>query len=375
MAGPARHERRTLLRLGAAALAGQALEACAPRQAGLALPPGPRLLLPVRVSKDRVIRSVAGLRPFRPSGFVVRREALGAKTVVHNYGHGGGGVTLSWGTAQLAVDEAAPSGAARYAVLGCGVVGLSTARLLQRRGHEVTIYARDLPPRTTSNVAGAQWSPVSVADEDRRTPAFDDQFVRAARLSYRLFQDLVGAGYGVRWIDNYFLAEEPPRPNWERQLIPELYPAVEELGPGRHPFPSRWARRVPTMFIEPHVYLNALLRDFLQQGGRLVVRELAHAEELKELPEPVLMNCTGLGARDLFGDQELLPVKGQLTVLLPQPEVDYAVIGPPGLYMFPRSDGILLGGTFERGVESPEPDPAESARILAGHARLFGAMG
>ena len=60
----------------------------------------------VRVSADRVIRSTVGLRPFRPVGFVVRAEKLDAKTVIHNYGHGGAGITLSWGTAQLAVDLA-----------------------------------------------------------------------------------------------------------------------------------------------------------------------------------------------------------------------------------------------------------------------------
>ena len=63
-----------------------------------------------------------------------------------------------------------------------------------------------------------------------------------------------------------------------------------------------------------------------------------------------------LGARELFGDRELMPIKGQLTVLLPQPEVDYAMVGM-GLYMFPRRDGIVLGGTFERGVETMEPNP------------------
>lgn len=370
-------DRRTALRLGGIALAGGVLDACASKRGpspSLVAPPVLRRFSPVQVSADRVIRQVAGLRPFRPSGFVVRAEALGSKTIVHDYGHGGGGVTLSWGTAHLAVEEAVKTKASRYAVLGCGAVGLATARLLQRRGHEVTIYARDLPPRTTSNIAGAQWSPVSVADTDRRTPLFDEQFARAARLSYRYFQDLLGAGYGVRWIENYFLGDQPPRPSWERDLIADLYPATAELGPGQHPFPAPYARRVPTMFIEPQVYLNAVQRDFLLAGGRIVVRELHSADEIGELPEPVVMNCTGLGSRTLFGDTELQPVKGQLTVLLPQPEVDYAVIAPQSLYMFPRSDGILLGGTFERGVDSLEPDQAQSERILAGHARLFGSM-
>lgn len=368
-------DRRTLLKAGAAALGTGLFQACGPKAGpALVMAPSRRRLAPVQVAEDRLIRTVVGLRPFRPSGFVVRAEMLGGKTIVHNYGHGGGGVTLSWGTAQLAVEEALRTGARRMAVVGCGAVGLATARLLQRRGIEVTIYARDLPPETTSNIAGAQWSPVSVADEGRRTRAFDEQLVRAARVSYRHFQEMVGAGYGVRWIENFFLSDHPPAPSWERELLRELYPGTRDLRPGEHPFRARHARRVMTMIIEPHVYLAALLRDFLASGGRIVVREFAHRLQVLELEEPVIVNCTGLGARDLFGDEELIPVKGQLAVLLPQPEVDYAVIGPGRVYMFPRSDGILLGGTFERGVWTLEPNPEEAARILSGHAALFGAM-
>src|SRR5688572_25382555 len=102
-----------------------------------------RPLAPVKVARNRIIRTVVGLRPFRPEGFVVRAERVGNKLLIHNYGHGGSGVTLSWGTSSLAVDLARETSAPvrrrsrtrqkRFAVLGCGVVGLSTARLLQQR--------------------------------------------------------------------------------------------------------------------------------------------------------------------------------------------------------------------------------------------------
>src|SRR5205085_10316003 len=142
----------------------------------------------------------------RPSGFVVRGEKLDDKTVIHNYGHGGAGITLSWGTAQLAVDEAAITDTRECAVIGCGVVGLSTARLLQQRGYSVSIYTKAMPPDTTSNVAGGYWSPVTVFDRPRVTPAFRRQFVEASRFAFRRYQSLAGELYGVRWLPVYSLS-------------------------------------------------------------------------------------------------------------------------------------------------------------------------
>jgi len=103
------------------------------------------------------------------------------------------------------------------------------------------------------------------------------------------------------------------------------------------------------------------------------VRDFASPGALLELPEPVVVNCAGLGARELFADRDFLPIKGQLTVLLPQPEVDYAMESGR-FYMFPRTDGILLGGTFERGVETLDVDPEAEALILAGQREIFAAV-
>jgi D-amino-acid oxidase len=333
-----------------------------------------RHLAPVNVAADRVIRTVVGLRPFRPSGFVVRAESLGDKALIHNYGHGGGGVTLSWGTAYLAAELVRESGkTGSAAVIGCGVIGLATARTLQRRGFDVTVYAKDMPPETTSNIAGASWSPTSVIDEDNRTPAWDSQFERAARFSNRSFQLLVGDEYAVRWREQYNLSDADYGENWDHTMLHDLFPASRKLGPSEHPFPAKYVRVENTMFIEPSIYLNTLVRDFYIAGGRIRRIIFTTPSQLATLPEPVIVNCTGLGARELFGDRELMPIKGQLTVLLPQPEVDYAMVGM-GLYMFPRRDGIVLGGTFERGVETLEMNREAGQRILAGHQRIFSGM-
>ncbi|HEY1251636.1 MAG TPA: FAD-dependent oxidoreductase [Thermoanaerobaculia bacterium] len=372
--------RREVLRLGGAAavatLAGACASPAASSTATAAAASRPRRLAPVDVDPQRIIRRAVGLRPYRPSGFVVRAESLGDKLLVHNYGHGGAGVTLSWGTAELAANLIRDAGRAgstvSAAVIGCGAVGLATARVLQRRGLGVTIYAREIPPGTTSSIAGASWYPAYVAERDRRTPEWDAQFALAARSAHRAFQDLVGDDYGVRWREEYFVTDDP-----ERELgdwgLPDLFPQRRLLSAAESPFAARHVTVDNLMFIEPPVYLRMLIRDFELAGGRIVVRAFAGPAELSLLPDPVVVNCTGLGARELFGDRELTPIKGQLTVLLPQLEVDYAVL-TSDLYMFPRRDGILLGGTHERGVETLEPNLEAEQRILSGHRELFGRM-
>jgi glycine/D-amino acid oxidase-like deaminating enzyme len=340
--------------------------------------PAAARLARVQVAADRVIRTTVGLRPFRPSGFVVRTQQLDSKTVIHNYGHGGAGITLSWGTAQLAAEEARSLSSQPCAVIGCGVVGLSTARVLQERGFSPTIYAREMPPATTSNVAGGLWEPVSLFDQPRVTPAFRRQYAEAARIAFRRYQSLAGEPYGVRWLPLYSLGREhayagPPSEN-PGSDIESLYPEPRHLSPAEHPFAVPYAYRRYSMLIEPSIYLNALIHDFQSAGGKIVIREFPSPSALMALPENLIFNCTGLGARALFGDEELVPIRGQLVVLLPQPEVNYMTLGPDGNYMFPRKDGILLGGSFDRGVWNTEPDLAITQRILRDNGSLFASM-
>lgn len=360
-----------------AAAAAAALTGCSERRAPTPVTPlTPRRwdhdFKAVKVSEERVIRTVGGLRPYRPGGFVVRREALGDKVLVHNYGHGGGGITLSWGTSQLAVELAKPEPGVEAAVLGCGAVGLATARLLQRRGAQVTIYAKDLPPDTTSNIAGGQWWPTSVYSDDAVPPAFLDQFTRATRLSYLEYQKLPAERYGISWLRNYIVGPKPIRDSFimgPQSPLREYYPEFADLPENATPFDTH-ARRFTSMLVQPPVYLPAMMQDVYAAGGRIVVRKFDSLNDVAQLPESLIVNCTGLGAGVLFGDKEIYPIKGQLTFLLPQPEVDYNLLAGGG-YMFPRRDGILLGGTFERNNWDPTPDKDTASRLLAQHKEIF----
>jgi glycine/D-amino acid oxidase-like deaminating enzyme len=324
----------------------------------------------VNVAADRLIRTLVGLRPFRPAGFVVRAESFGDKTLVHNYGHGGSGITLSWGTSRLATNLGLPGHRGPVAVIGAGVVGLTTARLVQEAGFPVTIYAKALPPETTSNIAGGQWYPSILYDSDRLTPAFEQQLVAAASYAYQRYQIMIGDDYGVRWMTNYLLSDNPSGDSDTDRLLRSMLPEARELGVGAHGFDYAHVGQFDGMLIEPPRFLRAMLRDIRIAGGAIAVRDFHQLAEIAELPETLVFNCTGLGAAALFGDAELTPMRGQLAVLLPQPEIGYATETDDGMYMFSRSDGVILGGTADRGDWSTEVDPATTDRLLARHAAI-----
>lgn len=345
--------------LGAASLLSGCTTTLARPAASIA---NPACLPPVKISADRVIRTVAGLRPYRKQGFVVRADTLDDKRLVHNYGHGGAGITLSWGTSRLAADLGLPGHQGPVAVLGSGVMGLSTARLVQEAGFPVTIYTAALPPDTTSNIAGGEWSPYGHFADDAVTPEWRGQYKAARDYSWRRFQIMVGDDYGIRWLPVYSDGG-PRRPSPYR-------PTDRNIGPEDHPFPLGPMNRFETMFVETGRYLRQMIRDVQIAGGRLAIRKFANLADVATLPETLIFNCTGLGSREMLGDMDLRPARGQLAVLLPQPEIRYAYTGEHG-YMFPRPDGIIVGGTFELDEWSTVPVEADIARILRVQSELF----
>ncbi len=332
----------------------------------------------VVVAEDRILRQLVGLRPYRPQGFRIEHERLADRDIVHNYGHGGAGVTLSWGSAEAVFEILAtfPHSRPQVAVIGCGVIGLTTARRLQQAGYKVAIYADKLPPHTTSNVAGALWAATTVADPLTHDPLFPDRLKKIARSSYARFTRMVGPEYGVRFTDLYRVGNGRPPERmwpWELMLTPELLPLKRQLAGNENPFGTDYGRLYHALYIDPDVFLSRLMADFRAAGGVIRNRRFADIPAVLALSEDTIINCTGLGSYHLFNDFSLMPVKGQLVELPPQDDVDYILFSPAGQLMR-RSNSIILGGSHERGNWDNAVDMTVADRIIRRHRDFFTAV-
>ena len=312
---------------------------------------------------------IAGVRPYRTGAYRLDAESLAGKFVVHNYGHGGAGITLSWGCAARVRDIVAAQVATSHdttaAVLGAGVMGLTAATLLADLGLAVTIYSDRKPAETTSAKAGGQWA-VSVIEYAGK----EQEFATIVKDSYDRFKSSIGHGFGVHERPNYTAI---PSHNLEvvRQLVPGLIPAPISLP--RLPFQghTKPGLEYRTLLIEPPVFLDRLHGELLARGVSFVNRRFAtRAEVLAVVPHNILVNCTGMGAKVLFNDAAMLPIKGQLALLPPQPNLKY-LYGQDG-YLFPRSDHVVIGGTFESGIDNETADETTCQGLVDHMASLFG---
>lgn len=334
-------------------------------------------IAPIRASVDRITGVYVCTRPFRAAGPRIEAERFDHKTIVHNYGHGGAGWSLSWGSSTLAVRLARETGVREIGLIGCGALGLTSAILAQRAGLSVRIYARELPPDVYSMRASGVWSPESRICDAEHGDAFADRWEEMTRTSFRMYQTLLGLpGKPIEWIDGYSLSDvpwdqtntlapdEPLYPNLHAR-VRDLTPHGVDLAPGTHPFPQAYARRYTTMMFNIATYARMLLAEFREAGGVVEVREFHEPRDLMKLRERTLINATGYGARALFKDESIVSVRGQTARLIPQPEVTYALyLGHLGTV--PRSDGLLVqvlndSGNFNNADTTPNRAASEAA--------------
>lgn len=378
-------KRRAVLAGGAATLLAGCTRAGAPLASAYTAPP----LVPLRLGAGQVMKITVCLRPFRPAGPRLEAERFGEKTVIHNYGHGGSGWSLGWGCAAEAAALAQSGGAREFAVIGAGVIGLTTALRLIETGAKVTIYAQEFPAETRSARATGVWSPSSrIALADAAPAGFAERWERWARTSYATHLRMVGLlGDPVEFLPQYEVSGGeggggPPATHDFLHLhrrVRDLQPPWRQMSPGENPFAPRETATGNGMVFNVASYADRLARLFMLRGGRMVRRAFPDRAAALALAEPVIVNCMGYGAKAIWHDADLVPVRGQIGWLVPQPAARYALYYG-GVGAVSRRDGVVIqyygpNEDFGYGNSREVADPAETERALAILRRAYGNQG
>lgn len=244
----------------------------------------------------------------------------------------------------------------KITVIGCGVIGLTTAIRLQEAGCEVEILTSELPERTVSAVAAAIWMPFRVEPLDAVN--------RWSRLAYLRFEELAKLpGTGISMVDLLTVAAGSSPPNW-LGAIPNG--AFREAAGGELPNGYQFGHWAHVPMIETPVYLLFLQQKFKEMGGHIsmkTVKDLPHESGKADWA----INCTGLAAAALTGDHSLFPIRGQVLRIENLPGVRYLADddGPNALaYILPRKDCTVLGGTTEENNDDESPDEQTTIGIL-----------
>jgi D-amino-acid oxidase len=244
-------------------------------------------------------------------------------------------------------------------VVGCGVIGLTAAICLREVGLDAGIVAARLPHDTTSSVAAAIWYPYKAYPED--------SVLSWGSRTFEIFEELSDTPEsGVLMREGVEISREPVLDPWWAGAVHHIRRCRDDELPRGY----RDGHAFVAPVVEMPIYLTYLMNRFSAAGGSVQRRTLS---SLDEVDARVVVNCVGLGARDLVDDTSMEPIRGQI-VRVRNPGIERFVLdeeNPEGVtYIVPRSNDCILGGTADEGEWDLEPDPETAASILHRCAQL-----
>lgn len=323
---------------------------------------------------------IVGSRPGRKNSFRLALEQINGQTVVHNYGHGGYGVTLSPGTAIESIQLAKHKldSASKIVVIGAGINGSTIAYMLAKEGYKVELVSKDFYPDLVSGVAAALWNPYTlVAENEKRS-----------QLLYQIQDDSL----------NYFI-DLMPDDSWGIRPVDVFVPtndAVVSEIPFFLPFeqtPVKWHKTLPitgfkiggyqasTYFIDTSIYMPKLMNELKKAGVVMTQQEIQSLSDYTRSLDvgSVVFNASGLGAKWLVPDASVEPIRGDLCIydnqdIRPELNNDYVLMwGERPDYLFTRvaneqrAGQFILGGVYEYGDASTDLKPHFCERTIASY--------
>jgi glycine/D-amino acid oxidase-like deaminating enzyme len=346
----------------------------------------------------------AGVRPHRTGGIRLSLTRLqdGPKFLIHNYGHSGAGITLAWGCAAVVVDyvetvlnlRRGSTTRTAVAILGSGVIGLTTATELRRRWPQlpITIYAKGAVgaaepdvTKTTSFIAGGEFEPAFVNREyEGSNRALLTAYLRGSAKRLREIEASGRAGdFGIARRKSYALDDED-NPALDEFTPPDVVPPYRR---GALPFSKMRApdgtrqvgREYSTWLINPRILLPKLAADLAARNVPRRVMMFESPQQVEALNENIIVNCTGFGAKVLFDDQAMIPKRG-LLVRLPNAQRRFNYFFSGGCqndeiaYFFARQTDLVVGGTTKSNQDSEvvsDHDREVCGRLIDNMERIF----
>lgn len=238
------------------------------------------------------------------------------------------------------------------AVIGAGVIGLSSAITLAQAGHAVQIFAREFTPDTTSDRAAAYFAPLAGLGSPQLKPIVVDSWKKVTEFSR-------DASYGIRALPMYELFQHPEIPEQAADL-----PGYKDLC-GMFGHPWKFGFTFDGFQFDIPTYMPRLMQEAKRAGVQIESREVRQLSELSDLCE-VVINCSGLGACKL-GDPSVYPIRGQvIRTSRPKDFPDIVISAETNkqiTYVVPRLNDIILGGVYEHNNDDLGVDQATADSI------------
>jgi len=244
-------------------------------------------------------------------------------------------------------------------VIGSGIIGLSTTITLVQKGYKVTIWAKDIPPNTTSNKAAAVWFPFLAFPVDKVTKWSSETMQHYKTVAVANSS----SGVILRKTVQVFRNTQENLPPW-KDSVPVRRATKEELGHGGTYVDGF---TIEGVVADTDVYLEYLVNEVKSLGVDIIIKEVKHIQEALDKFD-FIINCTGLGSRELLNDHSLFPTRGQ-TIIIKNKQEMLDVYSDDNsaaelAYIVPRTHTTVLGGTAQENDWNVQPSDDDTNRIL-----------
>lgn len=250
----------------------------------------------------------------------------------------------------------------KIAIAGAGISGLSCAYLLSEKNYDITVFAKEFSPNITSNKAAAFWFPYHIRNDKRG--------ITWAKKSYMFYKKLcadAAAGISmkqlIKVVRENVIEEEQVWVNFMPEGSCNIIPK-EKLGPG---IAKAYNTTVP--LIETQIFLPYMQNLLLSRNVVFEKKSINNFNELSSVD--VIINCTALGSRQLCNDETIFPIRGQVGLIETDTTMHIYLDNEKPLYIVPRKDAMIIGGTYEENIYEETTEPATIERLLNNAYAVF----